>query len=169
MMWQWSHRADPIALKLADRHYNRQKIGTPQFVPPGRCCVLYAATPTGNAFWVTSWPFQQFTKHAWAGSWVCSAFRNEGAATASVLIGEALACTRDAFGAFGAPGMVTFVNRAKVKPTIVRGAKVWGWCFRKAGFYEVGETKSGLLALYMNALDMPPARRPLMPLEAIAA
>jgi hypothetical protein len=32
-----SHRADHRALPLADRHYNRQKPGTPQFVPPGRC------------------------------------------------------------------------------------------------------------------------------------
>ena len=54
MIWQQSHRGDPRARELADRHYNRQKPGTPQFVPPGRCCVLYTETPTGKAFWVTS-------------------------------------------------------------------------------------------------------------------
>jgi hypothetical protein len=64
--------------------------------------------------------------------------------------------------------MVTFVDRSKVRPTIVRGAKVWGWTYRKAGFHEVGETKGGLLALYMATADMPPARRSLMPLEAAA-
>ena len=35
MNWTVSHRADPSAVKLADRHYNRQKPGTPQFVPHG--------------------------------------------------------------------------------------------------------------------------------------
>ena len=167
MIWQWSHRFDPAALQLADRHYNRQKPGTPQFVPPGRCMVLYAATPTGKAFWVTSWPFAEYTKHAWAGSWVCSAFRNEGAGVASDMIRAALACTVDAFG-LAAPGMVTFVNRQKVRPTIVRGAKVWGWTFRKAGFRDAGETKGGLLALYLPVSEMPAAIRPLSPLEAAA-
>jgi hypothetical protein len=45
--------------------------------------------------------------------------------------------------------MITFVDRKKVKPTIVRGKKVWGWTYRKAGFVEVGETKGGLLALQL--------------------
>jgi hypothetical protein len=34
MNWRMSHRADPLALPLADRHYNRQKPGSPQFMPP---------------------------------------------------------------------------------------------------------------------------------------
>lgn len=38
-VWALSHRADARALPIADRHYNRQKIGSPQFVPPGRCVV----------------------------------------------------------------------------------------------------------------------------------
>jgi hypothetical protein len=75
MHWHLSHRADPVTRAIADRHYNRQKIGTDQFVPPGRCVVL--RTDLGDAFWVTSWPFARFTKHDWAGAWVCSAFRNE--------------------------------------------------------------------------------------------
>src|SRR5690242_7545534 len=51
--WYLSHRADPRAVPLADRHYNRQKPGTPQFVPPGRCLVLLTAD--AGALWVTSW------------------------------------------------------------------------------------------------------------------
>ena len=43
------------ARRIAARHYNRQKIGTQQFVPPGRCYVLLAVP--GPALWVTSWPF----------------------------------------------------------------------------------------------------------------
>ena len=37
--WHMSHRADPAAKRLADRHYNRQKPNSPQFVPPGSCLV----------------------------------------------------------------------------------------------------------------------------------
>lgn len=98
MIWSRSDRFDPKARDLADRHYNRQKPGTDQFVPPGRCLVLFAATETGRAFWVTSWPFAEYVKHAWPGAWVCSAFRNEGAGLSSDLIRQAVAATRAYMG-----------------------------------------------------------------------
>lgn len=44
-LWRLSYRADPITRAIADRHYNRQKPGTAQFVPPGRCLVLEADGP----------------------------------------------------------------------------------------------------------------------------
>lgn len=66
MRWCTSHRADPEAVAIADRHYNRQKIGAPQFVPPGRCVVL--KTIYGRALWVTSWPFAQYVRRALAPS-----------------------------------------------------------------------------------------------------
>ena len=50
MIWETSWKADPRAREVADRHYNRQKPGTPQFVPPGRALVLYAETETGARF-----------------------------------------------------------------------------------------------------------------------
>ena len=168
MMWRYSHRFDPRAAVLADRHYNRQSIGSPQFAPPGRCAVFYASTPTGQAFWVTSWPFAEYTRHAWAGAWVCSAFRNEGAAKASDLIWEALQASRAVLGEPPALGLVTFVNRSKVKPTRVRGLDVWGWTYLKTGFRVVGETKGGLLALQILPRDMPAATRPMLELEAAA-
>lgn len=60
MLWERSWRADPRARELADRHYNRQKVGAKQFVPPGRCLVLVIPNV---AFWITSWPFAQYVKH----------------------------------------------------------------------------------------------------------
>lgn len=54
-------------------------------------------------------------------------------------------------------GMVTFINRAAVRPTMVRGTPVWGWTYRKAGFVEVGETKRRrYLALQLLPDAMPP-------------
>lgn len=147
MIWEISHRADLKSRLIADRHYNRQKIGSPQFVPPGRCLVLYAKTETGQAFWVTSYPFAKYVKHEWAGALVCCAFRNEGAGVASEMIKDALKATRYHFGEppIGL-GMITFIDMKKVKPTVVRGVNVWGWTYRKAGFELVGKTKGGLLA-----------------------
>lgn len=156
MIWQLSHRADPKAAAVADRHYSRQKPGSPQFVPPGRCMVLYLETAIGNAYWVTSWPFAEYVRHAWAGAWVCSAFRNESNWLSSCLVKDAVAATRAFFGDPPPLGMVTFVDRGKV-----RRKRDFGRCFRKAGFRECGETQGGLLALQMLPHEMPTASAPV--------
>lgn len=148
MSWVLSNRADPKVVPLADRHYNRQKIGSPQFAPPGRCLVL--KLPDLSAFWITSWPFAQYVKHAWAGAWVCSAFRNEGEHKSSDLIREAVSATRAHFGAPPDLGMITFVNAAKV-----RHKRDPGRCYLRAGFARVGTTKGGLIALQMLPDAMP--------------
>lgn len=160
MRWRLSHRADPFARDIADRHYNRQKVGTTQFVPPGRCLVLTAHTETGRALWITSYPFPEYVKHAWAGAWVCSAFRNEGAGVASELIAEALQAT---CARWPIPdlGMITFLDRAKVTPVKVRGKKVWGRSWMLAGFEHVGETAGGLMALQLTPDKMPEPREAL--------
>lgn len=153
MNWRLSHRFDPRARALADRHYNRQKIGTPQFVPPGRCLVLL--TKDADALWVTSWPFAEFTKHEWAGAWVNSLFRNESSALASELIREAVARTRGKWPNVPALGMVTFVDAAKVKHK-----RDPGRCYLRAGFRRVGETNGGLVALQLLPEQMPDAIAP---------
>ena len=155
-MWELSHRADPKARKIADRHYNRQKIGSPQFVPPGHCLVLYTENDSGRALWVTSYPFAEYIKHEWAGAWICSAFRNKGAGVASEMITQAVAATRSYFGEPPKLGMITFIDRRKVKPTTVRGKRTWGYTWLKCGFEHVGETKGGLMALQLRPERMPP-------------
>ena len=135
--WRLSDRADPAALPLADRHYNRQKIGAPQFVPPGRCLVLL--TKDRSALWVSSWPFAQYVQHAWAGAWVNSLFRNEGGHLSSDLIQWAVAHTRAKWPDVPPLGMVSFVDASKTK-----GKEVPGWCYRRAGWSHVGFTQAGL-------------------------
>lgn len=156
--WCWSHRADQATREIADRHYNRQKIGTPQFVPPGSCCVLIGRD--ARAFWVTSAPIAAYVKHAWAGAWVCSAFRNEGDERASTLIRNAIACSLFHYKTAPPLGIVTFIDRDKVRPTIVRGVSIWGWTYMKAGFKPVGETAGGLLAFQLLPSEMPSPRLP---------
>jgi len=152
MTWAISHRADRLALPLADRHYNRQKPGTPQFVPPGRCVVFLAP----GSLWVTSWPFAQYVKHQWAGAWINSCFRRESGPQASDLIREAVAATKATWGDPPTLGMVTFVDASKV-----RHKRDPGRCYAKAGFKLVGETKGGLLAWQLLPEDMPDAESPL--------
>ena len=153
MRWALSHRFDPVAAAIADRHYNRRKIGSPQFVPPGRCLVLLAGEA---AVWVTSWPFAEYTKHAWAGAWVNSCFRNEGAGLSSELIREAVAATIWRYGNPPPLGMVTFINTGKV-----RRKRDFGRCYLRAGFKPCGETKGGLLAFQLLPSAMPEAEPPI--------
>lgn len=148
MTWQVSHRADKDCCSLADRHYNRQKIGSPQFVPPGRCYVLLSKCK--RAVWVTSWPFAQYVKHAWAGAWVNSIFRNEGAGLSSELIRAAVSLTRAHWPDVPPLGIVSFVDETKV-----RAKRNPGYCYERAGFRYAGRTKGGLIAMQMLPEDMP--------------
>lgn len=145
-----------MVVPLADRHYNRQKIGSPQFAPPGRCLVL--KTEDVSAFWITSWPYAEFVKHAWAGAWVCSAFRNEAGERnlSSELIREAVAATKAEYGTPPELGMITFVNTTKV-----RRKRDFGRCYLRAGFRHVGFTKGGLVALQLLPAEMPESRAAL--------
>lgn len=144
-MWERSHRADPEVRPLADRHYNRQKVGATQFVPPGRCVVLKARAPDGTigAFWITSYPYAEYVRHAWAGAWVCSAFRNERPDLwlSSDMIRAAVLATLETWP-LPPEGLVTFIDAGKT-----RRKRDPGRCFRRAGFVPVGHTKGGLVAL----------------------
>lgn len=138
--WRLSWRADPAARAIADRHYNRQKIGSPQFVPPGRCLVLLTADR--SAAWITSWPIAEYVQHAWAGAWVNSLFRREDSPyRASDLITWAVAHTRATWPNVPELGIVSFVDAGKTEPK-----EVPGWCYRMAGWTHVGFTAGGLWA-----------------------
>lgn len=164
MNWLLSHRADKRALPLADRHYSRQHIGAPQFVPPGRCLVLL--TEDGGALWTTSYPFAAYVKHAWRGAWVNSLFRRESGPLASELIRDAVAATMDKWPeppAVLCPycgdvvAMVTFINQKHV-----RHKRDFGRCYVKAGFRRcTGKTKAGLVVVHLAVSALPIACAPL--------
>lgn len=153
MIWQRSHRFDPRALALADRHYSRQKPGTPQFVKAGSCAVFYAETDQGRAVWVSVW--QQYVKHAWPGAWECAMFRNEGAAVSSDLIRQAVAATRAHYGPPPSLGMITFVDPGATSRRRSRQG-LPGQCFYEAGFALAGSTPSGLDVLRLTVDRVPP-------------
>lgn len=163
-MWTESHRADADCLPIADRHYNRQKVGSPQFVPPGRCHVLKMP----SAVWVTSWPYAEFVKHAWAGAWVNSMFRNEGNGKASEMIRAAVASTRVKWPNVPELGMVTFIDPNEVQPRKIRGRSTWGHSYFEAGFVHVGYTKAGLWAMQLWPEDMPEPSPAFQQMECVA-
>jgi hypothetical protein len=160
MVWALGHRADRRARSIADAHYNRQKPGTPQFVPPGRCLVLVAP----GAVWTTSWPYAEFVRHRWPGAWVNSLFRRESGPLASEMIRDAVAATRWRWPTVPDLGMVTFIDRGKTRPKCDPG-----YCYRMAGFEPDGETEGGLVALRLRPEAMPPAQCPLDATESLFA
>ena len=163
MKWYFSYRASTRGARIADGHYNRQHIGSPQFVPPGRCLVLLATQrrKARPALWVTSWPYEAHVKHQWAGAWVNSTFRNNTYWPSPQLIRDAVAATRWYRQSGMNPkwsepepllGMITFVDSEKIKLK-----EQPGQCYLDAGFRLVGTTKGGLLAFQILPQDMPPA------------
>lgn len=159
MRWSLSWRADPGAARIADRHYNRQSPGSPQFVPPGRCIVLRAP----DALWVTSWPLAEYVHHDWAGAWINSVFRRESDASgalASELIREAVAATRWAWPDVPTLGMVSFVDEGQTRDRRSKRA-LPGRCYEAAGFRHVGFTREEhLWAWQLLPADMPAAEAP---------
>ena len=149
--WRLSWRNDPTGRAIADRHYNRQAIGAPGFVPPGACLVLLSDSP---ALWVTSAPLGEYVQHDWPGLWVNSCFRKEGGGLASDMIRAAVAHTRWKWED-NPLGMVTFIDPGKV-----RHKRDPGRCYLRAGFHHAGWTRSGLRALVLDLVDMPDPLEP---------
>jgi hypothetical protein len=151
--WVISDRADSKAVVIADRHYNRQKPGSRQFVPPGRCVVLW----TEGAVWVTSWPFAKYVQHDWAGAWINSCFRNErpDLYLSSRLITEAVAITRWQWPNVPDLGLISFID-----PTKVKRKRDFGRCYLKAGFVHAGNTRGGLIAMQLIPDAMPDPMEP---------
>lgn len=158
MIWQYTHRADRTAAKIADRHYSRQKPGTDQFTPPGRVLVL--VTPEYDAVWATSWPYPEYVNRAYKTAWVNSLFRNESGNLSSEMILRAIAATRWYFGEPPDEGMITLIDPRKVRPMKRRGQPHWGYCYERAGFMHVGETKEDKLLIFQLLPENMPAAAP---------
>jgi hypothetical protein len=153
MHWMITNRADVVAAALADKHYSRQTIGARQFTPPGRVLVL--VLPDWSAVWATSWPDAQYVHREYPDAWICTLFRNESTIQSSILIREAVAATRWKYGQPPESGMITMIDAAKV------ACPIPGYCYRRAKFKHVGETKErGLLILRLTPARMPAPEAP---------
>jgi hypothetical protein len=136
-MWIHVSHTDSRARQLADRHYSRQTIGAREFTPPGNKIVLIS--PKHDALWVSHRPDPTanlaLPRRDGFNYWDNPYFRSEGDYIASELIIEALGITRYIWGDDIPPdGFHSFIDPRKVRPTMRRGERTWGYCYLKAGF-----------------------------------
>lgn len=135
-----SNRGDYEAARMADRHYSRRTVGSPQFTGPGTDLVLRNTEGTILFVWIyhnaAGEHLQRWDKQI---GYCCSLFRNESSRIASEIILEAERIVRDTWG----PNRVyTYVNPRKIKRT-----RSPGRCFLKAGWSRASVTKYGLILL----------------------
>lgn len=137
---------DESARTIFDRHYSRRVYRDGRkpklFVGPGEKSVLMRGDGSGLFVW------RKFISDDGQIGVNCAVFRNEGDEVASELIKAACISARARW-----PGerFYTYIDPRKVRPTMVRGYPVWGWCYYKAGwkFDRVG--KGGKHVLYLAA------------------
>jgi hypothetical protein len=134
--WRQVQKANPCLVALADRHYTRQKPGTPQFCRPGMNFALLLSD--GSAGWVTWRPIPQLGRMDGLEAWECTFFRNEGSRTSSELVREATDLT---YRAWGWPPRDGFITAVGIEQTSRRRSKKHpaGWCFICAGWRPVNE------------------------------
>lgn len=134
--WQRVDHADPRALDMADRHYSRQSIGTPEFMGNGHKVVLMHFTPDGTpaALWASHRPAPgKAVRPDGRDCWACTMFRVETRTVlASELISEAVAITKGLWAPLPMDGFYTTIN-----PKFVRSQgrkRGHGWCYQCAGW-----------------------------------
>jgi hypothetical protein len=127
MLWRRVTKFDQRARALADRHYSRQRIGSPQFMPPGRTIVLL--TLDEHALWGVALNMAPTGEQRWR----CTIFRNEGPELSSDLVREATRRTfelwRHRYG-----GLPSVPLTTEIDPDLVRRKRDVGRCFRRAGW-----------------------------------
>ena len=130
MPWIVTHKFDPRCAKLADGHYSRRTVGSPQFMPPGETLIL--VTEAADACWGWWRPHPRSGIVAMNGldGWTCTLFRNTGPIPSSELVLEAEAILRDSGRGCGPSGLLTYVFDAKVRSTNP------GWCYKVAGWLQ---------------------------------
>lgn len=126
--WIESRDADLSVFQLFQRHYTyKEERKSHAFSGVGEKLVL--VTPACDAGFV--WLRQLIRDDEQSGI-CCSFFRNEGETKSSLLIEEACQL---AWQRWGGDRLFTFVN-----PSLIRSTNP-GCCFKKAGFFNCGESK----------------------------
>ena len=144
MIWRLTNKGDSRAAALADRHYSRRKIGSPQFMPPGETVVLI--TPDADAVFGWWRPHPRSGLKAMNGldGWTCTIFRNESRQLSSLLILAAERALLDCGVTVGPDGFITYVWDAKVKSSNP------GYCFKAAGWQVRGRSADNRKTLLMK-------------------
>lgn len=128
--WEKVTKFDKAACLLADRHYSRRKIGSPQFMPPGETIVLLAEAAVFG--WWRPHPDSGIVSMNGLDGWTCTIFRNESPILSSTLILDAeLALVERPPGP---DGLITYVWDSKIE------SENPGYCFKMAGWEVRGRS-----------------------------
>ena len=126
---------DPEMAMLADRHYSRRTIGARQFCYSGRKLVLRNAEGSVLFVWMFPDPTMRMDNQV---GYNCAMFRNESKRLSSEIILEA---EQMAVSKWGSNRFYTYVDAAKILSSNP------GYCFKVAGWKQVGRSKSGKILL----------------------
>jgi hypothetical protein len=129
--WARVTKFDPACAALADRHYSRRKVGSPQFMPPGETIVLYQ--PGAVFGWWRPHPRSGIKQMNGLDGWTCTIFRNETEQLSSAMILDAERFITDC----GPSGLITYVFDKKIRSTNP------GACFKVAGYRRTGRSADG--------------------------
>jgi hypothetical protein len=143
-MWQIVGKGHKVAVKLADGHYSRRKIGSPQFMPPGQTLVLLSEDERAVFGWWRPQPGTVPSMNGYDG-WTCTIFRNTGPVLSSrlILAAEDILLARHDVGP---DGLMTYIWDKKVRSPNP------GYCFKCAGYRVAGRSKDGRKTLLRKAL-----------------
>lgn len=122
---------DRECARLADRHYSRRTVGSPQFAYSGRKFVL--RDTAGLALFVWMFPDETMRMDGQTG-YNNAIFRNESARRSSDIILEA---ERQAIRKWGPNRAYTYIDPRKVKSPNP------GYCFKVAGWHFDGYSRGG--------------------------
>lgn len=146
--WMRVTKFDPRARALADRHYSRRKIGSPQFMPPGQTIVLL--TCDGHAVW--GWwrpaPSSGLASMNGLDGWTCTIFRNESSLLSSELVLDAESAMVEYGYDIGPDGLLTYVWDKRIRSVNP------GYCFKVAGWSVVGRSADNRKTLLQKTPDI---------------
>jgi hypothetical protein len=152
---------DKTGRRLADKHYSRRKVGSPQFMPPGQRFALVSRDGLSVWGWWRPHPSAGITPMNGLDGWTCVIFRRTPGpgALASDLVLDA----ERAIGALGhgcgPDGMLTYVWDEKVQ------SENPGYCYKCAGWVvhptkpRSADNKKTLLWKPFALAGVEPARR----------
>jgi hypothetical protein len=140
MIWERTNKFDAECAALADRHYSRRKVGSPQFMPPGQTIVLRA--PGAVWGWWRPAPSSGIKAMNGLDGWTCTIFRNEVPARASsLMVLDAELFLPDC----GPDGALSYVWDKKIRSTNP------GACYKIAGWCRKGRSADGKKTLLQRS------------------
>jgi hypothetical protein len=145
--WTVVPKFTPAGARLADGHYSRRTVGSPQFMPPGQTLVLLTPDCLAVFGWWRPDPRSGIVAMNKLDGWTCTIFRNTGPVLSSELI---LAAESELMGRYecGPDGLLTYVWDRKV------ASPNPGYCFKRAGWKAIGRSADGRKTLLWKPADL---------------